>query len=62
MPMYDVKCKKCGHIEKDVLIARTDKQPVCSKCGKETFKYWGGGSDVAIEFKGTGFYKTDYPK
>jgi putative FmdB family regulatory protein len=57
MPIYEFECKKCGaHTE--VFQKINDKQPTkCRKCG--------GGlerlvSASAIQFKGTGFYLTDY--
>jgi putative FmdB family regulatory protein len=60
MPLYEYRCESCGHrfevIQKfsDALIA------VCPKCGAgPVVKLL---SSPAIQFKGSGFYITDYAR
>ena len=57
MPIYEYECKKCkAHIEVFQKIA--DKPPVkCRKCGGRLEKMF---SASAIQFKGSGWYVTDY--
>lgn len=57
MPLYEYKCQKCGHrfekIEK--MNASTTKK--CPKCGSTAERMLAA---PAIQFKGTGWYVTDY--
>ena len=57
MPIYEFECRKCkAHSE--VLQKLNDKPPVkCSKCGGRLERI---ASAPAIQFKGTGWYVTDY--
>ena len=57
MPIYEYECRKCkAHIE--VFQKLTDKPPVkCRKCGGRLEKLL---SAPAIQFKGSGWYVTDY--
>lgn len=57
MPIYEFKCRKCGeHVE--VFQKVNDKPPVkCKKCGGRLEKQI---SAPAIQFKGAGWYVTDY--
>jgi putative FmdB family regulatory protein len=57
MPIYEFECRKCkAHSE--VLQKLNAKQPVkCSKCGGRLERI---ASAPAIQFKGTGWYVTDY--
>jgi putative FmdB family regulatory protein len=57
MPIYEFACKKCkAHIE--VFQRLSDKQPTkCRKCGGKLEKIV---SAPAIQFKGSGWYVTDY--
>ena len=59
MPIYEYECKKCkAHIE--VFQRVSDKQPTkCRKCGGRLEKLL---SAPAIQFKGSGWYVTDYAK
>ena len=60
MPLYEYQCEKCAH--RFEVIQKFSDAPidVCPKCG--------GGpvmkllSSPAIQFKGSGFYITDYAK
>jgi putative FmdB family regulatory protein len=59
MPIYEYQCKKCGaHME--VLVKSSGKQPKrCRKCGGALEKLF---SSSAIQFKGEGWYVTDYAR
>jgi putative FmdB family regulatory protein len=57
MPIYEYECRKCkAHTE--VLQKMTDKPLVkCRKCGGRLEKQW---SQSGFQFKGSGWYVTDY--
>jgi putative FmdB family regulatory protein len=57
MPIYEFECRKCkAHLE--VFQKMNDKPPVkCSKCGGKLEKLI---SASAFQFKGSGWYVTDY--
>src|SRR5882724_2343977 len=57
MPIYEYECLKCKtHIE--VLQKASDKPPAkCTKCGGKLERV---ASAPAIQFKGSGWYVTDY--
>lgn len=57
MPIYEFECRKCkDHLE--VFQKMNDKPPVkCRKCGGRLEKLV---SASAIQFKGSGWYVTDY--
>ena len=57
MPIYEFECRKCkAHIE--VFQKMSDKPPVkCRKCGGRLERKL---SAPAIQFKGSGWYVTDY--
>lgn len=57
MPLYEYECTKCGaRLE---IIQKLSDPPYshCPKCGGAMRKLL---SSPAIQFKGSGFYKTDY--
>jgi putative FmdB family regulatory protein len=59
MPLYEYQCKKCKHrFEK---IQQYSDAPIkkCPKCNGPVEKLI---SAPAVQFKGSGFYSTDYPK
>jgi putative FmdB family regulatory protein len=58
MPIYEYLCSQCN--ERHEIIQRLSEDPLthCPKCGGEMRKLI---SSPAIQFKGSGFYKTDYP-
>jgi putative FmdB family regulatory protein len=60
MPLYEYECEACG--ERFELIRRFSDPPVevCTRCGKGPVTRL--FSSPAIQFKGTGFYITDYAK
>ena len=57
MPIYEFECRKCkAHLE--VFQKMSDKPPVkCRKCGGRLERLM---SAPAIQFKGSGWYVTDY--
>lgn len=57
MPIYEYECRKCkAHLE--VFQKMSDKPPVkCRKCGGKLERQV---SAPAIQFKGSGWYVTDY--
>jgi putative FmdB family regulatory protein len=60
MPLYEYECEACGRrFEK---IQKFSDPPIdtCETCGKGPVKKL--LSSPAIQFKGSGFYITDYPK
>jgi putative FmdB family regulatory protein len=59
MPLYEYQCKKCGHrFEK---IQQFSDKPIkkCPKCGGAVEQVI---SAPAVQFKGSGWYVTDYAK
>lgn len=57
MPLYEYECQECG--ERTEVVRRFDDAPltICSTCGGALKKLI---SAPAIQFKGSGFYLTDY--
>jgi len=60
MPLYEYQCDSCGH-RFERIQQRFSDPPVaeCPKCGAPVRKLI---SSPAIQFKGSGFYITDYAK
>ena len=57
MPIYEYTCQKCK-ARVEVMRKVTDKPLTkCGKCGGRLEKEW---SRTGIQFKGTGWYVTDY--
>ena len=59
MPLYEYQCKKCGHLFEK--IQKFSDKPIkkCPECGgpvEQTI------SAPAVQFKGSGWYVTDYAK
>lgn len=59
MPLYEYECESCGH--RFERIQKFSDAPIetCPVCGKHVRKLF---SSPAIQFKGTGWYVTDYAK
>ncbi|MEA2568552.1 MAG: hypothetical protein QOI24_553 [Acidobacteriota bacterium] len=57
MPLYEYLCAQCG--ERSEILQKIADAPAthCPKCGGDLKKLH---SAPAIQFKGSGFYKTDY--
>ena len=60
MPLYEYECDACRHRFEHIHQKYSDP-PIeqCPKCGGRVHKLM---SSPAIQFKGTGFYITDYEK
>lgn len=60
MPLYEYQCDSCGH--RFELIRKFSDPPleICPECGKGPVTKQ--VSSPAIQFKGSGFYITDYAK
>ncbi len=59
MPIYEYVCQKCGR-KTEVIQSHSDPPPKrCPHCGGAVKKAF---SAPAIQFKGSGFYITDYGK
>ena len=59
MPLYEYKCKKCGHQFEKIQKYSDRMVKKCPDCGgrvKQTI------TAPAVQFKGTGWYVTDYAK
>ena len=60
MPLYDYVCDACGH-RFEIIQRFSDTAPdACPSCGKGPLVRQ--FSSPAIQFKGSGFYITDYGK
>ena len=57
MPLYEYQCKQCAERMEILQKISDPPQTHCPKCGGEMKKLH---SSPAIQFKGSGFYKTDY--
>jgi putative FmdB family regulatory protein len=60
MPIYEYVCKNCG--ERTEVIQKMGEKPLssCPHCGKRALKK--AVSAPAIQFKGSGWYVTDYAR
>jgi putative FmdB family regulatory protein len=59
MPIYEFRCKKC-HDQIEVFQKMSDKPPTrCQKCGGRMEKQF---SRTSVQFKGEGWYVTDYAR
>jgi putative FmdB family regulatory protein len=59
MPLYEYQCDECGHTFEKIQKFSDPLETVCPKCGGPVRKLM---SSPAIQFKGTGWYVTDYAK
>src|ERR1700755_1320020 len=59
MPLYEYECDACGHRFEKIQKFSDPLETKCPKCGGAIHKLI---SSPAIQFKGSGFYITDYPK
>lgn len=60
MPTYEYSCITCD-LNKEIIkpFSQADSLESCDKCGESMIKVYG---TFGIQFKGSGFYKTDNPK
>ena len=59
MPLYEYRCKKCGHTFEKLRQFSDPKIRKCPECGGTVEQLV---SASAMRFKGTGWYVTDYAK
>lgn len=59
MPIYEYQCTSCGHRFERLQRVSDPPETVCASCGGPVTKLI---STPAIQFKGSGFYITDYVK
>jgi putative FmdB family regulatory protein len=59
MPLYEYQCDACDHRFEVIKKYSDPPLKVCPKCGGAVHKLQ---SAPAFQFKGTGWYVTDYPK
>jgi putative FmdB family regulatory protein len=57
MPLYEYKCKKCGHRFEQIQTYSAQDAKECPVCQGEVERLI---SAPAAHFKGSGFYSTDY--
>ena len=59
MPLYEYQCKKCKHRFEKILKFSDKHVSRCPKCGGPVEQLL---SAPAVQFKGSGWYVTDYAK
>jgi putative FmdB family regulatory protein len=59
MPLYEYKCKKCGHRFEKIQKFSDPPLKKCPDCGGAVEQLL---SAPAVQFKGSGWYVTDYAK
>src|SRR6267142_3592107 len=59
MPLYEYACDACDHRFEKIQKFSDPLEDTCPKCGGHVHKLM---SSPAIQFKGSGFYITDYAK
>ena len=59
MPLYEYECDACGHRFETIRKFSDPPLEVCPKCGGHVRKLI---ASPAFQFKGTGWYITDYAK
>ena len=59
MPLYEYSCEKCHSVVEKIQKFSDPPLTVCEKCGGPLVRLMG---KPALQFKGSGFYITDYVK
>src|SRR5262249_3329169 len=59
MPLYEYQCDVCGHIFEKIQKFSDPLVDTCPRCGGVVRKLM---SSPAIQFKGSGWYVTDYAR
>ncbi len=59
MPLYEYQCEKCGHRFEKIQKFSDKMVKKCPECGGRVEQMI---SAPAVQFKGSGWYVTDYPK
>ncbi len=58
MPIYEYRCKQCGHQDSDIDSIHAPRVKKCPQCGKRSFSRL--ISAAAFHLKGGGWYATDF--
>jgi putative FmdB family regulatory protein len=58
MPLYEYRCKECGHRFEKIQSFSASDEKECPLCKSEVERLI---SAPAVHFSGSGFYSTDYP-
>ncbi|PYV62523.1 MAG: transcriptional regulator [Acidobacteria bacterium] len=59
MPLYEYECQKCGHRFERIQLFSARMVKKCPECGGKVEQMI---SAPAVQFKGSGWYVTDYAK
>ena len=59
MPLYEYQCKKCHSLTERIQKFSDEPLTVCPRCGGDLEQLL---SAPAVQFKGSGWYVTDYAK
>lgn len=59
MPLYEYQCKKCSHRFEKIMKFSDPPIKKCPECGGKVEQLI---SSPAVQFKGSGWYVTDYAK
>jgi putative FmdB family regulatory protein len=59
MPLYEYECYVCGHRFEKIQKTTAEPTKICPDCGGAVRRLLGA---PALQFKGTGWYVTDYGK
>lgn len=59
MPLYEYECKKCHHRFERIQKSFSDPAPSCPKCKGKVEQLLHA---PAVQFKGSGWYVTDYAR
>lgn len=59
MPLYEYRCKKCGHKFEKIQKFSDPLVKKCPECGGRVEQLI---SSPAVQFKGSGWYVTDYAR
>jgi putative FmdB family regulatory protein len=57
LPLFEYKCDKCGHLFEKLEKHSASKTKICPRCGAKAPRQFAA---PAIQFKGSGWYVTDY--
>jgi putative FmdB family regulatory protein len=57
VPLYEYRCTKCGHQFEKIESVSASPKKKCPKCGRPAERLL---APPAIQFKGSGWYVTDY--